>query len=286
METLHNFEIVGASVAGTLHLKRGINNQDHYLWLRTDDYIIALVSDGCGSTKYSEVGSRLLSSIFANYLAKYLEKSRRVSGEKIFQSERFWEFICQDVLARIRIIAQEMGNTWLQSIKDYFLATLVGVVIREDTTCVFSCGDGIFAVNEEIQEIGPFESNKPPYLAYTLLGNDIIDMDSSLLGIKRYGYWPTEEIHSLLIGTDGVVNLLHLAQTPFPAQTELIGDISQFWLEDKYFANPHWMQNVLTTITTEKKRVIWEERNVIKYPGLLKDDTTLITLRKKKGGLQ
>jgi hypothetical protein len=283
MNNLNYFEIAGASVPGTLHVKRGMNNQDHFTWLHTDDYIIAIVSDGCGSTKYSEVGSRLLSTMFANYLAKYLDRSRGVEGMVLFQSERWWQEISQDVLSRMRCIAQEMGANWIEVIRDYFLATLVGVVIKEDTTCVFACGDGVFAVNGEIQEIGPFEGNKPPYLAYGITGSEITDQDPSLLGIKRYGYWPTEEIQSLLIGTDGVADLLTLGQETFPGQDELIGDIDQFWSTDIYFSNPLWMRNVLTRINTEKKRVNWTERNVEKYPGLLKDDTTLLTLRRKGG---
>ncbi|MDR0859827.1 MAG: protein phosphatase 2C domain-containing protein [Candidatus Peribacteria bacterium] len=282
MNNLNYFEIAGASVPGTSHAKRGMNNQDHFTWLRTDDFIIAVVSDGCGSTKYSEVGSRLLSTIFTNYLAKRLEQSKGVAGEILFQSERWWDELSQDVLARIRIIAQDMGNPWLQYIKDYFLATLVGVIVRKDTTCVFSCGDGVFAVNGNLQEIGPFEGNKPPYLAYHLLGKELVDMDPSLLGIQRYGYWPTEEIHSLLIGTDGVGDLCKLENVPFPAQEKLIGKIDQFWSEEIYFTNPQWMQNVLTTINTEKRKPVWAEKNIARYPGLLKDDTTLLTLRKKE----
>ncbi|MDR2540522.1 MAG: protein phosphatase 2C domain-containing protein [Candidatus Peribacteria bacterium] len=282
MKTLHTFEIAGASVAGTNHLKRGMNNQDHFHWIRTDDYIIAIVSDGCGSTKYSEVGSRLLSTIFAHYVAKYLERSKGVPTEDIFRCERWWEEIRQDVLSRIRLTAQEMGENWWEILRDYFLATLVGVVMREDSTCVFSCGDGLFALNGDVQEIGPFDGNKPPYLTYGLTGSEITDLDASLLKIQQHLIIPTGEVYSLMIGSDGVGDLVKLAENPFPAQEKLIGSIEQFWSEDVYFSNPSWMKNVLTTINTEKKRVNWEERNVQRFPGLLPDDTTLLTLRKKE----
>jgi hypothetical protein len=279
---MKEFELAGVSVAGTTHIKRGMNNQDSFYWLQADEYVIALVSDGCGSTKYSEVGSRLLSRIFAHYLAKYLQRSRGVEGEKLFQSERWWEELRQDVLARIRLIAQEMGENWWEILRDYFLATLVGVVIREDTTCVFSCGDGFFAVNGQLQEIGPFEGNKPPYLVYGLTGSEITDTNAALLNIQRNHIIPTSELHSLMIGTDGVGDLVNLAEKSFPAQEKLIGPIEQFWSDDVYFANPSWMRNTLTTINTEKKRVNWNERDVQRFPGLLPDDTTVITLRRKE----
>jgi hypothetical protein len=282
MEMVHTFEITGASVTGTNHVKRGMNNQDFFHWLCTDEYIIAVVSDGCGSTKYSEVGSRLLSNIFTHYMAKYLERSKGVKSEYLFQCEGWWEELRQDVLARIRLIAQEMGEDWWTILRDYFLATLVGVVIREDTTCIFSCGDGVFAVNGEFQEIGPFEGNKPPYLVYGLTGSEITDSDASLLHMQQQCMVPTSEIDSLMIGTDGVGDLMQLAEKPFPAKEKLVGSIKQFWSENVYFANPAWMQNVLTTINTEQKRVNWDERNVQRFPGLLPDDTTLISLRKKE----
>jgi hypothetical protein len=279
---MKQWELAAASIAGTTHVKRGINNQDFFHWLFTEDFLIAFVSDGCGSTKHSEVGSRLLSRIFVQTMAKYLRQGREIEGEKLFQLEAWWDIVRQDVLARIRLIAQEMGENWWEILKDYFLATLVGVVIREDTTCIFSCGDGVFAVNEELQVIGPFEGNKPPYLVYGLTGSEITDKDATLLQIQRNQIIPTSEVHSLMIGTDGVGDLAQLAEKSFPAKEKLIGPIEQFWSENIYFANPAWMQNVLTTINTEKKRIHHNGRDIQTFSGLLPDDTTLITLRKKE----
>jgi len=280
METLKNFEIAGASVLGTDHLKMGKNNQDFFHWLRTDDYLIAIVSDGCGSenAKYSEVGSKLLSTIFANYLAKYLERHKNARGENLFQNERFWEELGKDVLARIRVIAQEMGEDWWENLRSYFLATLVGVVIRKDATCIFSCGDGFFAVNGELQELSPFDGNCPQYFVYNLTGSDITDE----LKIQRHHIIPTSEVHSLMIGTDGVGDLIKAAEKPFPAQKRLVGPIEQFWSDDDYFNNLARMQQVLNLANTERKRANWEERNLDISPGLLSDDTTLITLRRKE----
>ncbi|MDR0606789.1 MAG: protein phosphatase 2C domain-containing protein [Candidatus Peribacteria bacterium] len=277
------FEIAGASIPGTTHFKQGKNNQDFFYWLQTDDYVVALVSDGCGSTKYSEVGSRLLSMVFTNYLVKYLERNKTREGEKLFNSDRWWEEVRQDVLTRIRLIAQEMGEDWREILRDYFLATLVGVVIREDTTCIFSCGDGVVALNGEIQEIGPFEGNMPPYLVYGITGSTVTENDPSLLAIKRNTLFPTSEVQTLMIGTDGVGDLIKVAKQPFPAQEKLIGGIEQFWSEDRYFENPARMQNVFNVINTEKRRVDWKAQNIQRFPGLLPDDTTLITLRGKEG---
>ncbi|MDR2191228.1 MAG: protein phosphatase 2C domain-containing protein [Candidatus Peribacteria bacterium] len=279
---MKKFEIAGASVAGTTHVKRGINNQDFFHWLFTEEFVVAIVSDGCGSTKHSEVGSRILSTIFAHCVAEYLKRGKKIESEKLFHCAQWWEEIRHDVLARIRLIAQTMGEDWWSVLRDYFLATLVGVVVREDTTCIFSCGDGFFAINGGLQEIGPFEDNKPPYLVYGLTGSEITDSDATLLQIQRNLIIPTSEVHSLMIGTDGVGDLVNLAERPLPAQETLIGSIDQFWSEDIYFTNPIWMRNKLTVINTEKRRIDWEGRNIQRFPGLLPDDTTLITLKEVK----
>jgi len=283
MKTVHTFEIARASIPGTRHLRLGRNNQDFSHVLRTEDALIAVVSDGCGSTSYSEVGSRLLATLCCQQLAKALMQSKGVSGEKLFTSEWWWEEIRQEVLARIRLLAQEMGESWREILKEYFLATLVGCVIREDTSCIFACGDGYYALNGDLHSLGPFPGNKPPYLTYGITGSEITDTDPSLLSLQRQKIFPTVSLQSLLIGTDGVGDLLSLADQPFPAQEKLIGGIEQFWSEETYFTNPSWMQNVLMTINTEKKRVDWNTRNIQRFPGLLPDDTTLVTIKRKDG---
>ncbi len=283
MKTLDHFEIAGGSVMGTRHMKIGRNNQDHFLWIRESNYIIALVSDGCSSGQHSEVGSKILSSLFAKTLASYLRKNHHaLSDENLFRHDWLWHNVRQDVLARIRIIAQDMDENLIDTICKYFLATMVGVVITPDITCVFSCGDGIFFINGTQQEIGPFANNKPPYLCYGITGSEVTRNDPSLLSIQRHGIWQTENIQNILIGTDGVIDLFGLAEKQFPGQERLIGDISQFWTDDIYFKNPEWIRNTLTMINTEKRKPLWNERDIIKYPGLLSDDTTIITLRKKE----
>lgn len=283
MENLDRFELAGGSVIGTRHTKIGRNNQDHFLWLRERQYIIAIVSDGCSGGQYSEVGSKLLSSIFANTLARYLNKHHSIlSDENFFQHDWLWHNVRQDVLARIRIIAQDMDENLIDTICKYFLATIVGVVITPNVTCVFSCGDGIYFINGEKHVIGPFAGNKPPYLCYGITGSEITRNDPSLLGIQRHGIWPTDSIQNLLIGTDGVVDLMELSEKKFPGQDKLIGQINQFWTDDIYFRNPEWIRNVLTMVNTEKRKPVWEEKNIVKCPGLLSDDTTLISLRKSE----
>ena len=280
MKQLEKFQIAGASVLGARHLKIGKNNQDCTLWLRNTDYIIALVSDGCSSGPHSEVGSKIIAPIFAKVLASYLARPHAsLSDENLFRHDWLWENVRQDVLAHVRLLAQSMDDNLIATICQYFLCTILGVVITPSSTCIFGCGDGLYSINGDLHVLGPFPGNKPPYLCYGITGSDVTNTNPSLLGIQRHLICPTDEVKTLLIGTDGVADLINSAEQNLPGREEKIGDISQFWTDDIYFSNPGWMRNVLTTINTEKRKPVWEERTIMKYQGLLPDDTSLIAIR-------
>jgi hypothetical protein len=274
------FQIAGASVLGSRHLKIGKNNQDAYTWIRNPDHIICVVSDGCSSGLHNEVGSQIIASLFAKTLSAYVSKPHpSLSDENLFRHDWLWYNVRQDVLARIRILAQSMDDNLITTICQYFLSTVVGCIITPTSTCIFGCGDGVFYLNGDMHVLGPFPGNKPPYLCYGITGSEVTNQNPSLLDIQRHIICPSDEVQTLLIGSDGVSDLVNIADQHLPGRQEKIGNISQFWTDDIYFSNPEWMRNVLTTINTEKRIPVWEERNIIKYQGLLPDDTTLIVIR-------
>jgi hypothetical protein len=283
MKTLDQFEITGASVLGSRHLKIGRNNQDSYVWIRTTDYIISIVSDGCSSGLQSEVGSKIIAPMFAQTLATYLSKPHpSLSDENLFRHDWLWYNVRQDVLARIRVLAQSMDENLIATICKYFLCTIVGCVITPKSTCIFSCGDGVFYLNGNLHMLGPFPGNKPPYLCYGITGSEVTNTNHSLLDIQRHIICPTDDVQSILIGSDGVGDLANLADQNLPGREERVGTMSQFWTDDIYFTNPEWIRNVLTTINTEKRKPVWEERTILKYQALLPDDTTFVVLRNKQ----
>jgi Protein phosphatase 2C len=282
MKNLDQFQIAGGSVLGSRHLKIGKNNQDSYVWIKTSDYIICVVSDGCSSGSHSEVGSNIIAPLFAQTLATYMSRPHpSLNDESYFRHDWLWYNVRQDVLARIRVLAQSMDENLIATICKYFLCTVVGCVITPQTTCIFACGDGVFCLNDDIHVLGPFPGNKPPYLCYGITGSEVTNQNPSLLDIQRHIICPTDQVQNLLIGSDGIEDLIKIADQNLPGRTEKIGAISQFWTDDIYFSNPEWMRNVLTTINTEKRKPVWEEKTIMKYQGLLPDDTTLITIRNK-----
>jgi len=285
------FEIAGGSITGRDHLRPLLwrNNQDGFHWAITDKALIALVVDGCGSSLHSEVGAKLGVRIVIESVAGYIDAYERIAFRcSSKQLERgvvfpFWEEVRKDVLARLRILAKEMDGNFLRTVNEYFLFSLVGALITSWGSSIFSIGDGVFFVNGEMTYIGPFSDNAPPYLAYGLIETSLKrGMDPDLLEFKIHQVMPTFQLNSLLIGTDGAFELTRLAEENIPGKEEKVGPISQFWQDDRYFANFDQVRRRLALLNKSYSRPDWANKQMIREQSLLPDDTTIIVIRRKK----
>jgi len=276
------FQIAGGSVPGTDHTKPGkpgwTNNQDAFEWRETDNCLVAVVCDGCGSGSHSEVGSNIAVPLMIQFLAEAAEKYvSEVMDMPDTKTEIGWERVKTLVLGHIAVLAKAMGGSFSQTINDHFLFTLVGVVITPWNAFLFSMGDGVFVINGEVLKLGPFPDNTPPYLAYNLTGSTLTDTDPELLKIKviRVG---TSDLQSLLIGSDGVLDLIAAANEKLPHRNELVGGIDQFWTNDFYFENSDAVRRRLAIVNREGAEVVGKN-NARVTSGLLSDDTTFIVIR-------
>jgi len=140
-------------------------------------------------------------------------------------------------------------------------------------TYIFSLGDGMYVLNGEINELGPFHKNAPPYMMYALTGSSLFDESPELLKIQINEEIATCDVQTLLLGTDGIMDLLNIENECIPGQSNLVGPLNQFWDEDKFFRNPDMIRRRLAMINKETVA-----GNKI-TPGLLPDDTTCIVVR-------
>jgi serine/threonine protein phosphatase PrpC len=279
-----NFEIAGGSVLGKNHLQVGKNNQDAYDWLVEEDLIIALVADGCGSKKSSEVGAKIGVKLITEALKKnILDVQICLLDNNDLKLELIFKKIQQDVLAQIRILANNMGGNFYDTVLEYFLFTIVGVIIIKEKTVIFSFGDGMIFLNGNKLKIGPFENNAPPYLAYGLFDQTLIQINPNLLKFQVITTILTNNINSLIIGTDGLEDFCKNAEKKLPGKEEKVGLINQFWQEDQYFKNPDMIRRRLFVINKDVIKTDRQNISLIKEFGLLPDDTTLIVLRRKGG---
>ncbi|RZM77324.1 protein phosphatase 2C domain-containing protein [Leptolyngbya iicbica] len=264
-------EVAAGSVVGRDHRRVGKNNQDAWAWTLLPQGLVAVVCDGCGSQPHSEVGARLGAALTVRTVQRQLTQRSLTDVE-------FWPTVQQQVLRRLRSLARQLGHDLAATVQQHLLFTLLGAIVTPQDTVVFGLGDGVYALNGEIQVLGPYAHNAPPYLAYHLLPADALSVVPPPLQI--HCQQPTETVATLLLGSDGVVDLMAAASLPLPGKTEPVGELSQFW-QNPYFQNPDRVRRRLTQINHEQVQPDWERRHVVKQPGLLPDDTTLVCLRRR-----
>jgi hypothetical protein len=273
-----DFEIAGGSVTGRAHTLIGKTNQDACTWFRSDDCLIALVADGCGSGKRSEVGAELGARLLAWHLASALPAQLAAGGA--LDAPALWEAARHALLAELDRLVKAMGGPRAEVVSEYFLFTLVGLCVAGEQACLFSAGDGLFALNGELCELGPFPRNEPPYLAYGLLDEAATSTPAPRFTIHRV--LPARALDSVLLGTDGAGDLQRASARPLPGGGGEVGPLRQFWSDDAHFQNRDSIRRRLSLINREVVRPIWPERRLAKDRGLLEDDTTVVVVRRKR----
>lgn len=255
-----SFEYAIGSIIGRNHVLVGKNNQDAYRFVSNPKFVIAVVCDGCGSGKHSEVGAKLGARMVITAISDLLNQGLAISEPD------FWDVLKSNLLQKLVdfiAIANENQESVMEFVNDYLLFTIVGLVITPSEAVTFSMGDGAIAVNGRLTQIPAYPDNAPPYLAYGLYRPDAVSFEIR----DRI---PTEELESLLIATDGIDDLVK------------VEDINQFWQEDRYFKNPDAIRRKLSILNREEFKPDWNKRELIKRSGALSDDTTLVVIRKKR----
>lgn len=273
------FEIASGSIIGTEHVGRGRlligqNNQDSCFGWQDDRLTIMVVTDGCGSSKVSEFGAHFGAKVLVRFI-------RHWAFDVSPDNPVFWDKIQQGLLSEIGQVAKMLGGNFSEIINDYFLFSIVGAIISQDFTWIFSFGDGVYAVNGDLVILGPFAGNAPPYLAYYLLDPEIfpsLGYPGKFQVLKRL---LTAELNTLLLGTDGVEGFVSSSIKKLPGREELVGPLSQFWEQDRYFTNPDNIRRRLALVNSFHIGTS-ADGQVVRTSGLLFDDTTLMTCRRKR----
>lgn len=262
-----HYIVAGGSTMGRDHRDRGRNNQDAWITVQTDDLVIGIVADGCGSGTHNEVGARLGVTLLSELLRQQLVTSGSIN----------WPRAQRQLLARLDCLATTLGGSYRQAVEDYLLFTLIGVVMTSHITTFFAVGDGVVAINGQISHLGPWPDNMPPYIGYNLLDGRIT-LNPETTHLRPWQELPTAEIESWFIGTDGVSDIVSCQGQTLPGQTTVIQPLSEFWENDRYISgNPDLLSRQLRLMARD-----WPRSNP--EPGRLSDDTTIIIGRRLKGG--
>lgn len=272
-----SFEMATGTVTGKLHMASGKNNQDGFYTIYADDFMIGVVSDGCGSEPNSEVGAKLGCRMIAEIIYKRVDLFQN-SGLKINEilTPKFWENTEKELCRQLRQLSDILGE---DAIANFFLFTLVGFVMAKTESLFFSLGDGIVIVNGEITILGPFPDNAPPYLGYNILLEESVKPKNKIAIQKILD---TRDVESVLIGTDGAMHLIKAESEKISGKDELVGSISQFWTKKCFFENPDMVRRRLAIINRTYTKFDREKDNLTREYGHLPDDTTLIVVRRKE----
>jgi hypothetical protein len=269
------FEVSGGSVLGTSHAQKGMNNQDALCWAINDSEIIAVVCDGCSSGRHNEMGAQLGARALTAEIARLLSARSTDSIDTILEAAR------GSLLDQLLTMTRMLGGTREETVHDFLLFSIVGAIVTQETYCIFSLGDGLQIVNGREHRI-QYSDNAPPYLAYALC--DESRPESPLrFSIDEKG--ETGGLRHLLIGSDGMFDLLASPRRNIPGTTEEVGEVARWWLDDRNFKNPYSITRRLTRFNTPARRRDCADSNFFREPGLLRDDTTLISIRRRPGEL-
>lgn len=269
------FQFAAASVVGRDHREAGRNNEDSFLVSSGDKSHIALIADGCGSSPHSEVGAKLGLKILANVFLGNLGYLDVESPASFFAISR------HAALFRLEQVVRGMQGAFGENLWDYFLFTVVGVIIADDRAVFFSLGDGTMIVNGENIPIGPFPNNEPPYLTYGLRKTSLSSKAPHLLNFQVHRNLRVEELKNFLIGSDGIGDLIRARDLLIPGKEEVVGSIDQFWSNDRYFKNPDALRRRLFLVNRDTQVINWETRQADHNNGHLPDDTTMVVGRQR-----
>jgi hypothetical protein len=267
------------SVVGRDHLMCGKvlvgkNCQDAVSISQSQDCLVAIVCDGCGSGQHSEVGAQLAAKMLSKAILGRFTRHGCLNLELLNAAK-------DDVLAQIRVLALQMGESLSAVVTDYFLFTVVGLAVTEESATVFSIGDGVHGGETQdgrldFHVIGPFPGNAPPYPAYRLVKSSVAQELLDFQIVAQYAPWSKP----VFIGSDGLRDLWNVCEFMIPGTSEPVGGLWQFWENDAYFANSDALPRKLRRINSWTAKLDAAGR-IQREAGLLPDDTTLVVVRRR-----
>ena len=136
------FALAAGSTIGRDHRMVPRNCQDAYGIASGSGCTVGVVTDGCGSSAYSEVGARIGARLVSRAVKSEYETVRAIQ-------ELRWPRIQKMVLRALEDLADEMDDNLAKVVNDYFLFTILGQVMDSTEMTVFALGDGIIMVNDE-----------------------------------------------------------------------------------------------------------------------------------------
>jgi len=258
------FALSSGTVLGREHARLGLNNQDGVCTRYDQDLIVAVVTDGCSSGRFSEVGALMGATWLCNHIAKSWTtlapdpSVETLSGAIQDLDDSLVTFL-HAVLGGFAV-----GGDSDDRVLDFLLFTYLVSVVTPDKTWVFGMGDGVFAVNGAFVRLESGPGNAPDYPAYALVNPQRL-VNNARTVPRLHLVLPTNEVAAVLIGTDGVGDLLRVDEMDgvfFPDR-----ELDEILTHPKFERNPSLIQKRLRAIGERQAR--------------LDDDTTIVLIKRR-----
>jgi hypothetical protein len=198
------WQVIAASVKGEGHIKTNLPCQDSNGYEITDEYFVAVVSDGLGSERYADVGSNTIVKSAVEFIKNTLQ-------EKLPQNISDWEKVLRECSLYTRNALEEKSSAEKLNIREYG-ATFIVVIGTQDWLAIAHLGDGAVVVgfhNGHMEVV-----SKPQQQEFD---NEVIPLTAtnSLKSIKytvkkitkRTHLISKARIHRIAIMTDGLQKL-------------------------------------------------------------------------------
>lgn len=250
-----------AAASGARHVRTARNGQDAARAWVADCSLLGVgavvVCDGCGSGESSEVGARLGAELMVASLSRRLGNVAMLPALEALgvttvdpTNPVFWTEVRAEIVGALDALVREMSCPRERVVHDYVLFTTIAAVIVGETIVVWAIGDGAYAIDGRVRELGPFENNQPPYLAYDLVGN------------PQVAHLEVATGHSVIVATDGVAEI----------------GLDHFAGLDRLVDHPDALRRQLATLARGNERIDWNARRVERTPALLQDDGAVAML--------
>lgn len=252
MDTISDVRAAAAAVAGAHHRRIGRNGQDAAAaWTGAvggEGAGAVVVCDGCSAGAGSEVGARLGAELVIAAAARELAAGVRAAA--------IWPAVYDHVLGALDRLAAAMPGDRERVVHEHFLFTIVAAAYRGDEVAVWAVGDGGYAIGGRARVLGPFPENRPPYLAYALLGDAA---PAPVPHLER----ADARCGSVLVATDGAAEV----------------GLGAFGGVERYLHNPDALRRHLALLARGDERIDWDGRRVERRAAALQDDGAVALLR-------
>lgn len=171
-------------------------------------------------------------------------------------------------------------------LKEAFLFSFLMAVVTPEWTTVIGLGDGVFGINGDFKALtSSIDARHPCFVGYALRPELELEEQTNL---QAHRPWPTKQVESICIGSDGVMHLLAAEKKALARSESRALNLKQLTDPDKLRANPNFLQAELrqTNVETAAVRIYSGNGKVVSCGqefrrGFLPDDTTLAVLLRR-----